>query len=170
MHTTPLWTERDEDLRQAIRAVDPEELTASLPVVPAVPRVHETAVLPPAPHETMVLPAVRVAEPKRTLVLAAVGAVAGLGLLALLVALVVNASNSSTTIVRSPVGPVTKTTTAQVITPPSAAPSAVPPPSAAAPPKAVKSAEKMAPAAPPTPEQQRPIRDRLHEMFPRLFP
>ncbi|HNM83097.1 MAG TPA: hypothetical protein PKI77_01105 [Mycobacterium sp.] len=167
MHTTPLWADRDEDLHRAIHAVDPEERTAELPV--AAP-VHETAVLPPAPPETMVLPPVLVAEPKRTLVLAAVGAVVGLGLLALLVALVVHASNSSTTIVRPPVTPITKTATAQVVTPSSVTPPVPPPPVAAPPPTAVRSAQRMAPAPPPPAEQQRPIRERLHQVFPRLFP
>ena len=89
----------------------------------------------------------------------------------LLVALVVKASNSSTTIVRPPVTAVTKTPTAQAITP-----SSLPEPAPAQalgtpPPSAVVSAERMAPAAPaPTPAQQRQVRERLHEMFPRLFP
>lgn len=165
MQTTPLRTERDEDLRQAIRAVDPEDPTT---VFSAVPGMYQTAVLPPVPRETMVLPAIPAAGMNRTLVLAAVGAAAGLGLLALLVSLVVDASNSSTTIVRAPVAPVTKTATAQMITPPSETPpTASPPPVAAPPPTAITSAERMAPAAP---VQRQPIRDRLHDMFPRLFP
>lgn len=167
MQTTPLRTERDEDLRQAIRAVDPEDPTT---VFSAVPGMYQTAVLPPVPRETMVLPAVPAAGMNRTLVLAAVGAAAGLGLLALLVSLVVDASNSSTTIVRAPVAPVTKTATAQVITPPSPSASVPvsPAPADTPPPRAVTSAERMAPSPTPTPQQ--PIRDRLHDMFPRLFP
>ena len=55
MHTTPLWVERDEDLRKAIHAVDPEELTTVFSAVPAAPPVsppentlEQTWVLPPA--------------------------------------------------------------------------------------------------------------------------
>ena len=75
MQTTPLRTERDEDLRQAIRAVDPEDPTT---VFSAVPGMYQTAVLPPVPRETMVLPAIPAAGMNRTLVLAVVGAAAGL--------------------------------------------------------------------------------------------
>lgn len=168
MHTTPLSVERDADLRKAIHAVDPEELTTVFSAVPAAPPVS-----PPENtlEQTWVLPPALGVEERRTLVLAAVGAVAGLGLLALLVALVVNASNSSTTIIRPPVTAVTKTPTAQAITP-----SSLPEPAPAQalgtpPPSAVVSAERMAPAAPaPAPAQQRQVRERLHEMFPRLFP
>jgi len=172
MHTTPLWVERDEDLRKAIHAVDPEELTTVFSAAPAAPLMSHPERTPEQTLEqTAVLPPVLGRDARRTLILAAVGAIAGLGLLALLVAFVVNASNSSTTIVRPPVTPVTKTPTAQVITPswlPAPAPAqAVGTP----PPTAVVSAERMAPAAPaPAPADQQPIRERLHEMFPRLFP
>jgi len=94
MHTTPLLTERDTDLRRAIHAVDPEDVTTVLP-----------AVVEPA------------RDPKHGLVLAAVGAVVGLGALALLVALVLATSNNSTrpAVVSPPLAPVTTTTTAQAV-------------------------------------------------------
>ena len=104
MHTTPLLSERDTDLRRAIHAVDPEGVTTVLP-----------AVVEPA------------RDPKHGFVLAAVGAVVGLGALALLVALVLATSNNSTrpAVVSPPLAPVTTTTTAQAVTTtPSAAPSA----------------------------------------------
>ena len=65
MHTTPLLTERDTDLRRAIQAVDPEDVD------------HRPAGGGRAEP-----------DPKRGLVLATVGGVVGLGALALLVALV----------------------------------------------------------------------------------
>ena len=104
MHTTPLLSERDTDLRRAIHAIDPEVVTTVLP-----------AVVEPA------------RDPKRGFVLATVGGVVGLGALVLLVALVLATSNNSTrpAVVSPPLAPVTTTTTAQAVTTtPSAAPSA----------------------------------------------
>lgn len=150
MHTTPLLSERDTDLRRAIHAVDPEGVTTVLP-----------AVVEPA------------RDPKHGFVLAAVGAVVGLGALALLVALVLATANNSTrpAVVSPPLAPVTTTTTAQAVTTtPSAAPSAgvTPSPVDTPPPTAVVSAEKMAPSVPA--QDQDPARPRLRELFPRLFP
>ena len=150
MHTTPLLSERDTDLRRAIHAVDPADVTTVLP-----------AVVEPA------------RDPKDGFVLAAVGAVVGLGALALLVALVLATSNNSTrpAVVSPPLAPVTTTTTAQAVTTtPSAAPSAevTPSPVDTPQPTAVVSAEKMAPSVPA--QDQDPARPRLRELFPRLFP
>ena len=150
MHTTPLLTERDTDLRRAIHAIDPEVVTTVLP-----------AVVEPA------------RDPKRGFVLATVGAVVGLGALALLVALVLATANNSTrpAVVSPPLAPVTTTTTAQAVTTtPSAAPSAevTPSPVDTPQPTAVVSAEKMAPSVPA--QDQDPARPRLRELFPRLFP
>ena len=155
MHTKPLRTQYDTDLLRAIEAVDPDDPTTVLPVVDA-----------PEP------------ESKRGLVLAAVGGVLGLGALALLVALVVGTSNESTrpTVVTPPLAPVTETTpvpestTAQAITTtpsaevtPSPSASVAPPPAVhTSPPTAVVSAETIAPPD--------PVRTRLRELFPRLFP
>jgi type IV secretory pathway VirB10-like protein len=157
MHTTPLLTERDTDLRRAIQAVDPQQ-------------------------ETTVLPAVTepVRDPRHGFVLATAGGVVGLGALALLVALVLATSNDSTrsAVVSPPLAPVTETTTAPAVTTaqsaestPSPSASAAPPPPSAVdtpPPTAVVSAEKMAPAVPA--QEQEPVRTRLRELFPRLFP
>ena len=113
-------------------------------------------------------------------VLAAVGAVVGLGALALLVALVVATSNQSTrpAVVSPPLAPVTQATTqpalsttpsAEVTPSPSAAVVPPLPPSVdTPPPTAVVSAEKMAPSVPA--QEQDPVRTRLRELFPRLFP
>ena len=156
MHTTPLLTERDTDLRRAIQAVDPQQ-------------------------ETTVLPAVTepVRDPRHGFVLATAGGVVGLGALALLVALVLATSNDSTRpVVSPPLAPVTETTTAPAVTTaqsaestPSPSASAAPPPPSAVdtpPPTAVVSAEKMAPAVPA--QEQEPVRTPLRELFPRLFP
>ena len=150
MHTTPLLSERDTDLRRAIHAIDPEVVTTVLP-----------AVVEPA------------RDPKRGFVLATVGGVVGLGALVLLVALVLATSNNSTrpAVVSPPLAPVTTTTTAQAVTTtPSAAPSVevTPSPVDTPPPTAVVSAEKMAPSVPA--QDQDPARPRLRELFPRLFP
>ena len=157
MHTTPLLTERDTDLRRAIQAVDPEEETTVLP-----------AVVEPA------------RDPRHGFVLATAGGVVGLGALALLVALVLATSNDSTrpAVVSPPLAPVTTTTTAQAVTTapsaestPSPSASAAPPPPSPVdtpPPTAVVSAEKMAPSVPA--QDQDPVRTRLRELFPRLFP
>jgi hypothetical protein len=145
MHTTPLLTERDSDLRRAIQAVDPEELTIVLPAVAEPAR-----------------------DPKRGLVLAAAGGVVGFGALALLVALVLATSDNSTrpAVVSPPLAPVTQTTTTAPA-PPSAEVTPVPSASVAPPPPVV-SAEKMAPSVPAQPQD--PVRSRLRELFPRLFP
>jgi hypothetical protein len=145
MHTTPLLTERDTDLRRAIQAVDPEEETTVLPTVAEPAR-----------------------GPRRGLALATAGGVVGLGALALLVALVLATSNESTrpAIVSPPLAPVTQTTTAVTTAPSAEVTSSPPSPVDSAPPTAVVSAEKMAPPAP----AQDPVRTRLRELFPRLFP
>ena len=140
VHTTPLWIDRDSDLRRAVRAVDPDDQTLVLPVVSA--------------------------SATRVLIPAIAGAVVGLGALSLLVGAVVSSSNSATTMIAPPLGPVSD---AGSPAPPAALPASVridtPPPTA------IESFEKMAPRVPGAPaEDPKPVRQRLHEMFPRLFP
>jgi len=149
---------RRDDLASAVRALDAEPATMVLP------RLREPA---PGPHTLVLAP---MPERRRRVLLIVAGA-AALILVALLIAVVLVTSGAPTQI-SPPLAPVSPTSPRSAVSAPTPlqtapVPATVAPPAAALtpPPTAVVSAQMMAPEQP-----RRPIRDRLHQMFPNLFP